>query len=71
MTVEERLEAALAHIAKIGAKAKRIVLSPTDLPEVHGRTEYKGVPIAEGDVAGQSFIETDHAPSGDNTDFAI
>ena len=71
MTVEERLDAALAHIAEIGATAKRIVLSPTDLPEVHGRTEYEGVPVVEGEVAGQSFIETDNAPSGDNIDFAI
>ena len=71
MTVEERIDTGLARIAQIGAQPKRIVLSPAELPELHGKTEHKGVPVVEGDVAGQSFIETDNAPSGDNTDFAI
>jgi len=71
MTVEERIDAALDRIGQLGAHPTRIVLSEADLPEVHGQSQRRGVPIAKGDVGGQSFIETDHAPSGDNTDFAI
>jgi hypothetical protein len=71
MTIEERIDTALARIAQVGAHPKRIVLGPADLSELRGKAEHKGVPIVAGEVAGQSFIKTDHAPSGDNTDFAI
>jgi hypothetical protein len=71
MTVEERIDAALDRIQRIGAKARRIVLSRTDLPEVHGKSEYRGVPIVSAETGADSLIETEGAPSGDNTDFAI
>jgi hypothetical protein len=71
MTVEERIEAALDRIERIGAKARRIVLSETDLPEVHGKSAYRGVPVVAGETGAGSLIQTDGAPSGDNTDFAI
>jgi hypothetical protein len=71
MTVEERIDAALDRIERIGAKAKRIVLSEADLPEVHGKAEHRGVAIVGGQTGAGSLIQTDGAPSGDNTDFAI
>jgi hypothetical protein len=70
MTVEERIDAALDRIERVGAKARRIVLCAADLPEVHGKAEHRGVPIVEGRTGG-SLIQTDGAPSGDHTDFAI
>jgi hypothetical protein len=71
MTVEERIDGALDRIERIGAKAKRIVLCPADLPEAHGKTEHRGVPIIGGQTGAGSLIQTEGAPSGDNTDFAI
>jgi hypothetical protein len=71
MTVEERIDAALDRIQRIGAKARRIVLSEADLPEVHGKSDYRGVPVVAGETGAGSLIQTDGAPSGDNTDFAI
>jgi hypothetical protein len=71
MNVLERIDTALARIAQIGARPRRIVLSKTNLPEVAGGSNYKGVPVVEGDVDGRSFIETDRTPTGENTDFEI
>lgn len=70
MTVEDRINAALDRIEQMGAKAKRVLLTAADLPEMHGKTDIRGVPIAEGEIGGHSYIETENAPSGD-TNFAL
>lgn len=71
MTVPQRLDAAFDRIARLGATAKRIVLTEADRQELalqEGR--YRDVPVVTGQIGGHSYVETEGAPSGD-TNFAI
>jgi hypothetical protein len=73
MTIKERIDASLDRIHRLGAKAVRIVLTKADLEELGGLRsghDYRGVLIAEGEIGGHSYIESEGAPSGD-TNFAI
>lgn len=73
MTVKERIDEGLDRIQRLGAKAVRIVLTEADLEELGGLKsghDYRGVLIAQGEIGGHSYIETQGAPSGD-TNFAI
>ncbi len=70
MTVDDRINTALDRVEQIGAKAKRLFLTAADLSEVKGKKDFRGVPIAEGEIGGHSYVETEDAPSGD-IDFTI
>ena len=73
MTVKERIDEGLDRIGGLGARPVRIVLTHADLAELGGLKaghDYRGVVIAEGQIGGHSYIETEAAPSGD-TNVAI
>jgi hypothetical protein len=73
MTIKARIDDGLGRIARLGAKPIRIVLTEADLAGLGGLKaghDYRGVLLAEGQIGGRSYIETEGAPGGD-AHFAI